>query len=323
MTLYGQLHVKSPHLQSIWLLNVIPLQPRARLELKVDLLHHLLQTHLSKGQEDISSFSVTSLSLLSSPSGSPPVLVTAVTVSPPSGSSFPLLLLHSVLDTPPPGTSPPPPSKMAAPLFPSTATYPPGLDFPPLSDDISFITEDFSPTYLPPIPPSTATTNLEILNDITDPPAEKTGSLQFLSLLPISETLLGHRGNYIVQLAHPLLHSNLLAVYVRTSTPAPVAVNGDTSTSVEAKGDGPYGYLVILKYSEGEEGRVCLCPEPVVKLVTMCQGDVIVDMCSVEVDQRDRPEVMAVVTACGELQLLDVESLQVCVWVCVRARVLL
>lgn len=124
---------------------------------------------------------------------------------------------------------------------------------------------------------------------------------------------MGHQGNYDVRLTHPLPQSNLLAVYVRTRPhpPSPTEVKGH-------KSELPYGYLLILKYceGEGEEGRVCLCPEPVVRLVTVCQEDVIVDMCHVKMDKVDQEqscEVLVVVTVCGELQLLDVESLQVCV----------
>ena len=87
----------------------------------------------------------------------------------------------------------------------------------------------------------------------------------------------------------------------------PVGVKGQDN-------EGPHGCLLLLRYSEGMEGSLCLCPEPVARLVTVCSGDVIVDMCHVAVDGADAKEtceVMVVVTAHGDLQLLDVGTLQV------------
>ena len=115
-----------------------------------------------------------------------------------------------------------------------------------------------------------------------------------------------------MRLTLPLPASHLLAVYVQRTRPQ---VNNENVLQPEIKGkddESPCGCLLLLS-NRGEE--VCLCPEPVVSLVTMCPGEVIVDMCRVEVGETDardgKQEWLVAVTAQGELRLLSLESLEV------------
>ena len=112
-------------------------------------------------------------------------------------------------------------------------------------------------------------------------------------------------------------------MYVTRDKPHPPSaaeVKGDDSepsndkmNSVEVKGhdnEGPYGCLMLVRYEEKGRGSLV----PVVRRVTMSSGDVVVDVCHVTVSRPETNQsrdLLVVVTTQGELQLLDIDTLQV------------
>ena len=94
-----------------------------------------------------------------------------------------------------------------------------------------------------------------------------------------------------------------------------------SSTEVtEVKDDGPIGCLMMLKCSEAEEGGVASVP--VVRRVTMAEEEGIEDMCHVAMgDSGAMKETLVVVTTGGDVQILDVNSLQVRIRLIILLRV--
>ncbi|CAI8029167.1 Baculoviral IAP repeat-containing protein 6 [Geodia barretti] len=263
--------------------------PHAQLRLERKSLQSVLQAHYPRDRapEEISSFSITSLSLLSFPDVSPSTLITALTSTTLSGSTHSFILVHSVLAPPPAPQDP---------LTPTPQEADPSQLIPLLEHDKLF-NLDPSPS-TPPL--------LSHLTTGTDDThgTHRGGSLTLLSLLPISTLLPDLHGNLEVWQTHPLPTSRLLAVYVgRPRPPSSTEVKDDIN-------DGPFGCLMMLKCNEAEEGGVSSVPE--VRRVTMAEEEGIVDMCHVAMgDSGAMRETLVVVTTGGDFQILDVNSLQV------------
>ena len=264
--------------------------------------------------EGVPDLTVTSLALLSTPHHSTALLVTAVAMTPTSDSTHSFLIAHHIADTPPSKVaSVSPQAKGTAQPHPvSQVTFEP-LDtyLAPLPDEVPFDVPSPLPV-LPYYPPTHSSPSS------SSPPHNLLANTSTgIRIIPLSKLLPDLHGNYRVQQMHPLPTSQLLAVYAIRARPHPLTdteVKGDDEQSTrEVKGqDNAHGCLVLLRYGvSGEEGRVCLFPETVVRLVTVCSGDVIVDMCGVSVSGDKSCDMMAVVMREGEMKLLDVESLQV------------
>lgn len=233
------------------------------------------------------AFSITSLSLLSFPDHSPTSLVTVVNTTSSSNSTHSFLLVHVIVAPPPVPQDLPTPSPQAA--------------TPQLDSDLSSFNSksfyfDLSPSTPPPLPHLPTSTE-----DTSSSP--RGGSLSLLSLLPISTLLPDLHGNLEVWLTHPLTISRLLAVYAgRPRPPGSAEVKGDTNEDLR-------GCLMMLKCGE-EKGGVASVP--VVRRVTLQEEEGVVDMCHVAMgDGGDVKEMLVVVTTGGEIQILDVISLQV------------
>ena len=246
-------------------------------------LQSLLESHtLSTTSDKEMTFHITSLSLLSSPDHTSATLVTMVTVNHHSSLAHSFVLVHSV-EAPPPAPGDP----MTPTLQTAAATAVPEL-VPLLAVDPDPLFTDISPS-----PPHTFT---------EDTPSHQMGQLSLISVHPLSKLLSGYHDNFEVKLTRPLTSSELLAVYVGQPHPP-----GAVELVSEVRG---HGCLAVLRYNRNKEGGVVFVP--VVRRVMGEGEDKVVDMCPVAVgDGEDVKGMLVVMTTRGNLQILNVESLEV------------